>query len=1369
MAKYELPQFRVFQDLDPAVEPAERQMLPVIIGQRRDLFSYAPEAESDTGKVGDYTMSSDILADWDGLGANSTVIRNTVRLYGEDLKVSLVKAGYADDIKCLSPLFSTFNPIDYFTPVNKQQENVLVFCERVENEEVMEVIEPDDILTTNNSLFCWGAGTSPESGGGITYEYNYIDDTNSAYYTNIVGYGTSTTGSEQLTGILSMPTNLVIPLELESSGSSPVTMQVKTLTASYQSSNSGAPEYLEAVQFPEEAGVTDLSDDGITGYSCIELGEGVFKDCAALSRVNLQPSLKVIPTEAFMNCTSLVTLTLPATVTTIEADAFKGCTNLETIYILGTSLPTVAPTAFTDCPKLVIRTLDSVGNYSENSLGGRLLTSTNTATLAQSINLAGADFYRTPEVGDFIKVRQTSQDTVGQRDDWTAQIVGLVETETQRANKGVGTPKEPIAINGIRANTFDATTRESSLEITTEVFGDSNPSVTYRIVPLQDIACQNAEYAHLAKYQEMALNRVCETGLFNLGDLGYKVRVSNVTAETMDITVQSKLGNQSYPNISIDKFVKCPTSNPDTLWFRDVAEGLYSVGDLLEDSRTPSDEADIIGGLIIEDTFLLYAETTVDGAVTNYVRNLGETTLTLDEVYDLNVGDYIIVNELGGNGETMNGRYRLTAVSASESTVTYKNVGNNVTSTLATGTFYKCPVKNDSFELSGSIERPGQRYNGEIETPIVTANSEFDSLKDTVYTIEVIEGGCQDCSKHGLDNHYPDISLRVSTNNALDPVEVHKPVINWDPETQTGDSTSMVPIGASEIRIGRKGVVVQFFATPREAAVNGQPDFNLLAFSKGDVWTIECTGRSGDQVVGVITDKKFDHFRSNIEAQRFDVEFMEELRGSTEIPRLQADAIENWEINPEPVDGVDYDLRVISGAQVRVDDLNTDLTISDGAIYMSYEAVNNTNTGSVVRVTDASDIRDELGPDDPRNPLGYGARKALLNAQGTPVLVVSMDEMTDDNTDDALALLSQNNNAYQLVPMTFDESIQNKIIAHALSMSTELMDLWRCVYIATDIGHEYGIVTVDAANEQVTGTFEQYNDSYNKLTLDPSTVGVSFIDSKVKAGHIVRYAYDEDMYGEVSYKEFTVLSVLNATELLVLGDYGSPSSTMDISIYKDTASEDIVYEVGNRSEGLDSRRVTNVFPATATDDNDRTVPGYFVAAALAGLAAGSEPHQGQTNSKILGFSEVSTLAPMRRMDVLSMNDLAAKGVTIITGEASDIGVRHELTTNMSDRKNRETMVTRNLDSISYQYFDALSPFIGIANVTPEFVQKIRTELTAIGSSIIASSQRPLIGSQMIGVSTSLVEQDAVFADKINIRIAPMLPLPFNYGDLHIQI
>jgi len=855
-----------------------------------------------------------------------------------------------------------------------------------------------------------------------------------------------------------------------------------------------------------------------------------------------------------------------------------------------------------------------------------------------SVNLNGSAFNRAPVVGDYVKVRQTSQDTVGQLEDWQAQVIGLVETLAPRVNEGIATPVEDDA------NAMDDVANASTIDVTNVVPGDGSATlVDYKLLALTDLA--SADSTNYGRFVELVTNKACQYGLFDLGDMNYAVRVLNVTSSQVTLSITSSFYN-TIKTVNLSEFVLNMTDTT-RVWFDGT------------DFNAANRATAPLGGIVVDDLFVLYAEAINTGGV---------------------------------------------------------------------------PVKNDRFTLDGALLNVQQLYNGvDDDTPAIKAGSEFDSNISTTYTIEVVAGGAKDL-ENGSSAFDPTIQLRVSSSNALDPVTV-----------VTAD---IQPDGSFDVPVGTKGVVVTFNATS-----------DIIAMARGDRWTISCQGRSALALVGVITDKNFPYFLSASATQRLDFEVLQKI-DSVNIPRLQVDSVDNWLVNE---DGITMNVY----AQLYLDSVSNEVFISSADLFAEYEAVNAEYTGRILTITDSSDTR--IGINDQLNPLGYGVRKALLNAQGVPVLAVAVQDMEADMAA-ALSKLSTNNNAYQIVPLTFDMSQQNEVVAHALAMSTELMDLWRTAYLCTEVGSEYPVIDLDANQDDVTATFVQGpSDLYNKVVLDGSVVDVSFTDANVKPGNMLRFAFGTDMYGSPEYRQFMVSRVLTSTELLVLGDYGSASPSLKIEIHRDTTAEDVIERIGGRAEGLYTRRANMVFPSYAVDDNDKLVPGYFLAAALAGRAAGVEPHQGLTNSRLLGFKSVDDVAPMSRMGTVDLNNLAGHGVTIIQGSQANIGIRHELTTCMLDRKNREAMITRNLDSLSYQYFDALSPFIGIANVTPEFIEKLRTELKAMNGYIISSSRRPLIGSQMISCEIVSIEQNPVLSDKIDMYLRPLLPYPFNYGDLHLQI
>ena len=66
------------------------------------------------------------------------------------------------------------------------------------------------------------------------------------------------------------------------------------------------------------------------------IGDGAFKNCAALTSVTIPASVVIVGGRAFADCTGLTDVTIPEGVTDIGYSAFWGCTKLATINYAGT-------------------------------------------------------------------------------------------------------------------------------------------------------------------------------------------------------------------------------------------------------------------------------------------------------------------------------------------------------------------------------------------------------------------------------------------------------------------------------------------------------------------------------------------------------------------------------------------------------------------------------------------------------------------------------------------------------------------------------------------------------------------------------------------------------------------------------------------------------------------------------------------------------------------------------------------------------------------------------------------------------------------------------------------------------------------------
>lgn len=77
-----------------------------------------------------------------------------------------------------------------------------------------------------------------------------------------------------------------------------------------------------------------------------ELGSGCFEGCSSLISMTVPSGISAVEDELFYGCTALKSLILPASITAIGENAFARCTSLLSVYLLPTSAPTCATTAF---------------------------------------------------------------------------------------------------------------------------------------------------------------------------------------------------------------------------------------------------------------------------------------------------------------------------------------------------------------------------------------------------------------------------------------------------------------------------------------------------------------------------------------------------------------------------------------------------------------------------------------------------------------------------------------------------------------------------------------------------------------------------------------------------------------------------------------------------------------------------------------------------------------------------------------------------------------------------------------------------------------------------------------------------------------
>lgn len=467
------------------------------------------------------------------------------------------------------------------------------------------------------------------------------------------------------------------------------------------------------------------------------------------------------------------------------------------------------------------------------------------------------------------------------------------------------------------------------------------------------------------------------------------------------------------------------------------------------------------------------------------------------------------------------------------------------------------------------------------------------------------------------------------------------------------------------------------------------------------------------------------------------------------------------------------------------------LNVMAGKVYVEYrewlaELADEVN--SISSVADLDQIKGQLDPD---NPLKWGVYKALSNSNGTVVkyTAVADPEKYDeegrsmgldlDKWVQVLERIKGRDDMYNLVPMTFDRRIQNLWAAHIGGESNEYANNWKAGFFsvkANPVAHVVGQgvlingVLGESVLEPVLATLSDdpnaTNTQYTRLTV--TSGNGYFITNDVRPGDVVRYNYTVDGFGEEQYEEYVVdVVVSEATLLLYSGGDFSVAVPQRVEVYHSRNRNEVVEDIVQQAGSLSNRRVCAVWPDQVAEAGT-VQPGYYLAAALAGLVSGVVPHQPLTNVEVAGFDDYTR--SYKYFNETQLNRLAEAGTWIVTEDRDGTPyTRHALTTDNLDLNRREEMIRRNVDSISYLFLRRLRPYIGRTNASQSMVELLGSEVNNIIRFLRSNGFTQELGSQLIDGTVRILRIHPLLKDRIEIVLDLVVPAPLNNIELHLVV
>jgi len=672
-----------------------------------------------------------------------------------------------------------------------------------------------------------------------------------------------------------------------------------------------------------------------------------------------------------------------------------------------------------------------------------------------------------------------------------------------------------------------------------------------------------------------------------------------------------------------------------------------------------------------------------------------------------------------------------------------------LTVTFADDDTAACSLSADSDSVSYNDLIAGQEFTAATTQAFTettaTSGGTYESTADTTYIVEVTKGGTFATS--------PEIS--VSTTNGID---------QSGPHIVTGT--------AVDVTIGTDAVTIQFGAS--------------LALNKGDRFYVAVTGVASGPVRTLELGQNLDE--NYLAADEVGVElYIRKAALEVAANRTGLAPLTNWDQSATEITTksgiIAYDSTWTDGGVALALTVHSSADLDYGTVFVEYRAWLADLCNKINSIADVGEIADIPGSLDPDNPLKWGVYKALANSNGTPVLYTAVCGPDDpDNWDEVFEILLTRDDAYNLVPLTRNATVQGLYQAHVNSQSSASEGLWRVAWFnlsgvptipvvsaGSDIPNHLVATTTDGLPALAVFEDDSATSGTQYTIVRVPAANSAFTANGVRAGDIVRAIYTGDGFGNFTYSEFVVDAVQSENQLRVKTGPGAPQSVpAKMEIWRNLSATEEAAEVGKNAGSFNDRRVRATWP-DQIESAGTIQEGYHLNAALAGLASAVLPQQGLTHVEINSFS--STQRTNDKFNKPQLDSMAVAGVWIVQQALDgEIFTRHAVTTGDYENINdREEMITRNVDSVSYRFKDYFEPYIGVTNVTPSMQDVILGGLNRLINILGSERTTQQLGGQLIQATVDRFFVSAVFKDRYVAYITLQVPYALNNIELHLVV
>jgi hypothetical protein len=414
----------------------------------------------------------------------------------------------------------------------------------------------------------------------------------------------------------------------------------------------------------------------------------------------------------------------------------------------------------------------------------------------------------------------------------------------------------------------------------------------------------------------------------------------------------------------------------------------------------------------------------------------------------------------------------------------------------------------------------------------------------------------------------------------------------------------------------------------------------------------------------------------------------------------------------------------------------------------------------LVTITSDADIEERLGPIDPGNPLAFAVSLAAANTS-REILATGVSEDTTLEHQRALAFL-ESKEVYAMVPLTQDTTIHGLYQAHVNQQSAPGEKKERRVYINRSL-----VVREELIGEEDARQGGLADPVSARQWVDDTPGTIDFTDFVSPGDFII---YDDGTVHELLVQTVTAgaLTVNPSGSVNYPGGPVPPGTAYTVVSEAKDKTEQAQF-IADYSTGFSDQRVFNVWPdvvGVPVGETVQNLPGYYLAAGIAGLVGEERPQQPLTNLRLAGYASLENSNLYFSESQLRIMSAAGTFIIVQDSSGAPLRIRQQRSTDTTSLFTNEDSILRTVDYVAKFLRNELEPYIGKYNITPAYLDTLKIVLEGLYARLQEQTE---VGPTILAGQTIELAQSESELDHVDITVRIEVGIPANFIDVLLQV